>query len=95
MGGHRIKKYSPEYKHFIKQLRKGLPVTFTFVWDLHFAPSCIGINGGATCEDCLQYIEGQCPGNGIPEECMGKLTDDLNKKNPVGVPMKNVDNSGK
>lgn len=82
MGRHRIKKYSPEYKRLLKQLRKGGSVTLTFiaVWNSHFAYSGLGINEGAVCEDCLQFIEGECPGNGIPEECMDRLTHDLNKK---------------
>ena len=70
MGRLRIKKRTKETKQAVKKLRRE---GFTEVWKYHFEWSGFGLNEGASCLDCLQYIEQGCPGTGVPEECMDGL----------------------
>jgi hypothetical protein len=68
MGRLRIKKRTKETRLAVKKLRRD---GCNEIWRYHFGRSGFGLNEGATCFDCLQYIG--CPGTGVPEECMDGL----------------------
>lgn len=48
---------------------------FMELWDIHFGYSEIGVNQGATCMDCEQYLKGDCEWGWIPELCIQTMVD--------------------